>query len=283
MTGIVSKIGKLTPGPIKKGSCFMADFSDDIQHDMLVLALGQRLFTSKSVPETATILDVGTGKGTWACQVAQAFPRARVYGIDLHQVNPSKQPSNVIFETVDVMTGFPFNTGTFDFIHSRLLIGGITDWPSYLANLHRITKRGGKVECIEMELSPYSYGGERQNIDEWTVNMTKFLKQSDLDPEIATSLKSRMEDAGFCDVVEEVVEIPLGLWQESDASKQLGSVASSVHETYMILWMKESMVKSNIMDAKEAEEASSRMIRDLQNQELQAFWKWHFCSGTKAL
>ncbi|ORY83638.1 S-adenosyl-L-methionine-dependent methyltransferase, partial [Protomyces lactucae-debilis] len=166
-----------------------------------------------------TILDVGTGTGRWAVDMARRYPHARVYGIDLRQVDidPATAaqgclplPSNVVFETVNVMEGFPFNTGTFDFVHSRLLVGGITNWETYLANLFRITRRAGKVECIEVELLPISRNGKHPRaIEAWTALSSTLLRKRQLDPQCATALKDRMMQAGFESVAEEILEVPV--------------------------------------------------------------------------
>lgn len=258
--------------------------STDLLHEMLLIALSDDLHTGPHVSGTATILDVGTGTGTWACEFAARNPKSRVYGIDLHQVAPKVMPHNVVFETVDVMTGFPFNTGTFDFVHSRLLVGGITDWMLYLANLFRITKRGGYVECIEMELylrsgtkaSPTDYLKETHV---WTKQMEATLKKLDLDPGASVSLKKRMEAAGFVDVQDKVLEIPIGVWQEDQ--REVGKKALEYCRVHMVDWFRDVL----IAEGAERQQVISRaqaVMTEINNLDARAYLKWHFCSGTKS-
>lgn len=55
------------------------------QHQVFVHALQGRLTTTRLLPSTRRILDLGTGPGHWAVAMAQTHPRAEVVGIDLTQ------------------------------------------------------------------------------------------------------------------------------------------------------------------------------------------------------
>lgn len=55
------------------------------QHQIFVHALQGRLTTTRLLPSTRRILDLGTGPGHWAIAMAQKHPRAEVVGIDMTQ------------------------------------------------------------------------------------------------------------------------------------------------------------------------------------------------------
>lgn len=55
------------------------------QHQIFVHALQGRFTTTRLLPSTRRILDLGTGPGHWAIAMAQTNPRAEVVGIDLTQ------------------------------------------------------------------------------------------------------------------------------------------------------------------------------------------------------
>lgn len=55
------------------------------QHQIFVHALQGRLTTSRLLPSTRRILDLGTGPGHWAVAMAQTHPQAEVVGIDMTQ------------------------------------------------------------------------------------------------------------------------------------------------------------------------------------------------------
>jgi ubiquinone/menaquinone biosynthesis C-methylase UbiE len=97
----------------------------DFQHNMLRYALHGNYAAPISHPKS--ILDVGTGTGRWAREMAQTFPQANLF------------------------EGLPFAYGSFDFVHIRLLIMAIPheQWPQVIDELVRVTRPGGWVESIE--------------------------------------------------------------------------------------------------------------------------------------
>ncbi|KAH9872888.1 hypothetical protein J1614_005282 [Plenodomus biglobosus] len=56
-----------------------------LQHRAFVYALQGKLTTTRLLPSTRRILDLGTGPGHWAVGMAQQYPDAEVVGIDLTQ------------------------------------------------------------------------------------------------------------------------------------------------------------------------------------------------------
>ena len=139
----------------------------DFQHYMLRYAL-QGLYAAP-LKNPVTILDVGTGTGRWAMDMAQAFPRAQVVGLD---VNPPPadertgsgldvRPPNYSFAPGNVLEGLPFEDGTFDFVHMRLLFTAIPAdrWPFAISELARVTRPDGWVESVETA-GLFNGGGE---------------------------------------------------------------------------------------------------------------------------
>jgi len=54
-----------------------------LQHQVFLHALKGKLTTTRVLPSTRRILDLGTGPGHWAIAMAQQYPRSEVVGIDL--------------------------------------------------------------------------------------------------------------------------------------------------------------------------------------------------------
>ena len=73
------------------------------------------------------ILDVATGTGVWALEMAHEFPKAEVYGVDISSIFPTEiKPSNCHFQLCNILDGLPFPDNTFDFIYQRLLVYALT-------------------------------------------------------------------------------------------------------------------------------------------------------------
>ncbi|KAF9309241.1 hypothetical protein BG003_010004 [Podila horticola] len=78
------------------------------------------------------ILDVATGTGVWALEMAQEFPNAEIHGVDLSPIYPRPEtstkpiPPNCHFQLCNVLDGVPFPDNYFDFVYQRLLVYAFT-------------------------------------------------------------------------------------------------------------------------------------------------------------
>lgn len=69
----------------------------DRQHDALKLLMNGNLV--RKIHNPRSVLDLGTGKGAWAVEIAQQFPTAdEVVGVDINSLAPSSYPANCRFE-----------------------------------------------------------------------------------------------------------------------------------------------------------------------------------------
>ena len=106
----------------------------DFQHYLLRHAL-QRNFVAPIGETPRDILDVGTGTGRWAREMALQFPHASVVGVD---VNPPPidqaaaagqgevmRPPNYAFVPGNILEQLPCPDSSFDFVHMRLLVSAI--------------------------------------------------------------------------------------------------------------------------------------------------------------
>ncbi|EAA60186.1 hypothetical protein AN5091.2 [Aspergillus nidulans FGSC A4] len=100
------------------------------------------------------ILDVGTGTGIWAIDVADAFPAARVTGLDLSPIQPTFVPPTCSFEIDDVTMPWTYDTEQFDLIYVREMFGSIPDWDAFLRQCWASLRPGGYIEVVEHSITP---------------------------------------------------------------------------------------------------------------------------------
>jgi len=99
------------------------------------------------------ILDVGTGSGLWAKDMAKEYPKCTVHGLDMMEdiINKIGAPDNVVWDIANILERTPYPDNYFDFIHFRYMIGGIPEakMQAVCDEMFRITKRGGSITMID--------------------------------------------------------------------------------------------------------------------------------------
>lgn len=131
----------------------------DFQHYLLRQVI-QRNYAAP-ITDPRQILDVGTGTGRWAREMAQEFPRASVIGVDVNpppadqaaasSMSTDLRPPNYSFSAGNILEHLSFPDGAFDFVHMRLLVSAIPHerWSGVISELARVTSLGGWVESVE--------------------------------------------------------------------------------------------------------------------------------------
>lgn len=187
----------------------------DFQHFILRQALRGNYVAPIQPGEGSQILDVGTGTGRWAIEMAQIFPQAQVFGVDLEESRditgqrPST-PLNYHFQVGNVLQGLPFLEGNFDFVHQRLLVTGIpfARWNEVIRELIRVTKPGGWIEMVEAGSTFVNSGAATA---QWSAWSNALMRPAGIDVYQITQLSAIVQQNGLtCKSL--VYNIPLGVW-----------------------------------------------------------------------
>ncbi|KAF6836442.1 methyltransferase domain-containing protein [Colletotrichum plurivorum] len=169
------------------------------------------------------ILDVGTGTGIWAVEIADMFPDAEVIGNDLSPVQTTWVPPNVKFEVDDVES--PWVGQKYDFIFSRFMAGAIADWPKLVKNTFENTNSGGWVEFQDWDLLYRSDDGSLTE-DHYSMKMDRLFMECSRklgrDPAPGPQLPQWMHDAGFINIHHKKIRVPLGTWPRDPHLKEIG-------------------------------------------------------------
>jgi SAM-dependent methyltransferase len=181
----------------------------DFFHHIFYLILNGCLYRA---PINATrILDIGTGTGIWAIDVADELPNSLVIGTDLSPIQPGWVPPNCKFYIEDAEGEWGYSSEEhFDFVHGRGLCGSIGDFPKFYHEAFQNLKPGGWIEMQEYEGTIRSDDDTINNapwINQWVdlidVGSTKFGKRMN----VAHQHAQWLEDAGFVDVHDEVYKV----------------------------------------------------------------------------
>ncbi|KFY88679.1 hypothetical protein V498_06694 [Pseudogymnoascus sp. VKM F-4517 (FW-2822)] len=244
----------------------------DLQHHIYRLCQGGALFCAP-IKEPQSVLDIGTGTGIWAMEFADEFPGALVIGTDLSPIQPGFVPPNLKFYVDDFESPWVFpEVGKFDFIHWRSLSGSTGSWPRLYQQAFSNLKPGAWMEVQEYDA--WIYADDDLNLDKapWTLGWVTQLSKSSEDfgkpLNVGRFHKGWMEEAGFVDVEEKVVKVPLGPWARGPQLKELGRyerwhMNQSVEAHSMALYtrvLNYSQDEANILFARVRNEFNDRSL-----------------------
>ncbi|KAK5000489.1 hypothetical protein LTR66_000644, partial [Elasticomyces elasticus] len=201
----------------------VANDTQDIGHHLYMLTLDNRLHLAP-LCEPKEILDVGTGTGIWAIDMADLYPRAQITGTDLSPIQPEEVPPNCQFEIDDATLEWTWNDDHFDFVHIRELFGCIPDWTAFLKQAYRCIKPGGWVEIVEHSTWPVTEPPLPQThfFNIWGYTIDQLGEAWGKTFRIWSQSKDILEGLGFVDVVEKRYRWPLNPWSKDKRMKEIG-------------------------------------------------------------
>lgn len=195
-------------------------------HHLWLLTLHDKLFLAPIV-NPKRILDVGSGTGLWAVDIADHFPTAEIIATDLSPILYTAPPPNLTFEVDDAGSEWCYPASHFDLIHIRGLTGCIRDWPYFYSQVYAHLAPGGWVEQLEFEI--------KTNADEKSEKfadriMTAFshsithtaAEKTGMSFDICSAIAPGLQRAGFVDVHEQKFIWPIGAWPKDPHLKDLG-------------------------------------------------------------
>jgi len=173
---------------------------DLLHHIWRMILGGDLLYHQPENPQR--ILDVGTGTGLWAIEVADEHPQALVIGTDLSPIQPGWVPPNCKFYVDDAEANWDWEL--FDLIHGRSLGGSISDWPRFYRQCLEHLRPGGYLEMQEHDAWVGALGETPPWTADWNVTLNAASTTFGKTLNVANKHPDWMREAGFVDVQDQV-------------------------------------------------------------------------------
>lgn len=144
------------------------------------------------------VLEVGSGLGILANEVAAAVPGVDVIGIEVsaEQLAAARPNPRVTFVQGDAHS-LEFPDGTFDLVYARYLLEHVMDPARVIQEMRRVTKPGGRVAVCENDVSLLRFDPPVPAFDRAWEAFTRFQATLGGDGLIGRRLFRLFRSAGF--------------------------------------------------------------------------------------
>ncbi|CCT75453.1 related to TAM domain methyltransferase [Fusarium fujikuroi IMI 58289] len=255
---------------------------DDMKHAMMLELTNGNLFFSPIVQNPQKIIDLATGTGIWAIDVADKYPSASVVGVDLSPIQPSWVPPNLKFLVDDIEDEW-MHGGDFDFVHMRCISPWLKDEVKVLRQAHDHMKPGAWIEIQELDA--------RANCDDGSLApdapLAKFFDTAEqavasfgMKFRAGENLREPLEKAGFTNVSCKVLKVPIGTWAKDKKLRLIGLyLKTAVSDMFGAMAAKPLR---KILEPEEIEVFLADARKDLDNVNIHSYEKYYFWMGQKA-
>ncbi|GAB7364700.1 hypothetical protein MBLNU230_g5500t2 [Neophaeotheca triangularis] len=185
------------------------------------------------------ILDLGCGTGLWCLEMAEKYPDAEIYGVDLINITPKSWVGSEIPRCITwnmpmdiedsnwAQKGLP--EASFGLINLSGLRGAVADWRALYKKVYRHLKPGsGQIQHIEVDYQPRASDPNvppDTPFHRWWDLMQAATRERPLTTPSFFEQRRLLEEAGFVDVQRGTAPMP---WENNGLSNREKKIGDSM-------------------------------------------------------
>ena len=252
---------------------------NDLQHYKFLLLRNGANYSAPISSEPTTILDLGTGTGLWAVEMADQFPSAQILGVDIAAVQPSWVPPNCEFELLDIENPEDWQVVVakkqYDYIHARELYLSIRDWPALIAQCFTTLAPGGWLELGStvpaIKCDDGSLPEDRKLHHYLSDLFFEIAGTMGADGQAPYKWKEQLEAAGFVDVQMIEWKVPRNPWPKEKRLKDAGALELLNFLEFAPILFRRGWIDVLKKPAEEVEEELSKGLEYAKDQSVHSY------------
>lgn len=254
----------------------------DLQHHLFRLTMDGKLYAAP-VKNPLHVLDIATGTGIWAIEVAQENRHTNVIGTDLSAIEPTNLVSNCKFLVHDCEDEWHFPQ-KFDLIHGRALLSCFFNPRKVMASIFDALSPNSYFElqdiCFPCKYSDGTLSGT--SLDKWQSLIIEGLRNLGKDFEKVKEYGSYMHEAGFVDIVERKYTWAIGPWIMGKKEKIQGKLWGQNFLDGIHGWSMAIITRGMKWEAEDVEKLLDEVRKEVANwREVHAYVEMYVVYGRK--
>ena len=144
------------------------------------------------------VLEIGSGLGILAADVASSAPNVQVVGVEVsrEQINAARKTPAVTYIQGDAHQ-LEFKDGAFDLVYARYVLEHVAEPARVLAEMRRVTRHGGRAAVLENDISLVRFDPQCPAFDNVWAAFIKYHSHIGGYPLIGRRLFRLFREAGF--------------------------------------------------------------------------------------
>ncbi|WPH04022.1 Hypothetical protein R9X50_00690600 [Acrodontium crateriforme] len=204
----------------------------NFQHALLTKTFGGLYRAPLDPSHVRRVLDIGCGTGNWAIDYAKQNPNAQVIGFDVTgspEWNTAPPNCTLIEANGEDDSAWVSFGDKFDYIHARLIVVSIRNWPSLFEKISNHLTSGGWCEIQDLQFPTHCLNGStsaESKVVAWGHLMSSGMRKFGLDPNAINHFPQQMQHVGLVNAKTDEFKMMSGPWADTEHDRELGQMGN---------------------------------------------------------